>query len=153
MARPAKAVDTTSKHLTKEEYEIRKTTEEKLKGNANRIKAPSFLNTQQKKIFKVIVEELKGANILGNVDIYVLSTCSIAINRIQDIEQMINNDIELLQNKELMGAKDKYTKDFFRCCTELSLSPASRAKLGTINLQKKQDEEDPVIKAMRGEID
>ena len=49
-----------------------------------------------------------------------------------------------------MSAKDKYTKDLFRCCSELSLSPQSRAKLGNINVQASKDNEDPLLKVLRG---
>lgn len=150
MARPCKSVNVMSKNLTKEEKQTRLETEEKLKGGADKISPPSHLNASQKKIFKYIVEELKESGILGNLDIYILSTCSIAIDRLQGIEKLINKDIERLLDKDLMSAKDKYTKDFFRCCNELSLSPQSRAKLGNINLQAKEQQEDVLLQVLRG---
>lgn len=150
MARPSKSVKTMSKNLTKEEKEIRLQTEEKLKGGADNISPPEHLNDRQKKIFDYIVDELKASGILGNLDIYILSACSIAIDRLQEIEKLINEDISKLFNKDLMSAKDKYTKDFFRCCNELSLSPQSRAKLGNINLQVKQQKEDLLLKVLAG---
>lgn len=148
MARPAKSVVTMSKNLTNEEIEIRLKAEEKLKGEANKIIPPKYLSTSQKKIFRNIVKELEASGILGNLDIYILSACSIALDRIQVIEQMINDDPELLRDKDLRLANDKYTKDFFRCCNELSLSPQSRAKIGTIAVQAKQQEADPVLKLL-----
>lgn len=150
MARPCKSVNVMSKNLTKEEKESRLETEQKLKGGADRISPPSCLNARQKKIFKYIVEELKESGILGNLDIYILGTCSISIDRLQQIEKLINKDIKQLLNKDLMSAKDKYTKDFFRCCNELSLSPQSRAKLGNINLQAKEQKEDVLLQVLRG---
>jgi P27 family predicted phage terminase small subunit len=150
MARPTKSVKTMSKNLTKEEIQVREETEEKLRGAADKISPPSHLNARQKKLFKYIVDELKESGIIGNLDVYILGTCAIAIDRLQQIEKMINKDIEKLQDKGLMSAKDKYTKDFFRCCNELSLSPQSRAKLGTINLQSKQQEEDKLLKVLSG---
>lgn len=150
MARPSKSVKTMSKNLTKEEKEVRLETEEKLKGGADKISPPTHLNSNQKKIFKYIVEQLKASGILGNLDIYILTNCCIAIDRLQGIEKLINEDIKELLNKDLMSAKDKYTKDFFRCCNELSLSPQSRAKLGNINLQDKQQKEDPLLKVLAG---
>jgi P27 family predicted phage terminase small subunit len=150
MARPTKSVKTMSKNLTKEEIQAREETEEKLRGAADKISPPTHLNTRQKKIFNYIVNELEASGIIGNLDVYILATCSIAIDRIQQIEKLINKDIENLQDRGLMSAKDKYTKDFFRCCNELSLSPQSRAKLGTINLQAKQQEEDQLLKVLVG---
>lgn len=150
MVRPTKSVKTMSKNLTKDEIQIREETEKKLKGAADNISPPNHLNARQKKIFNYIVEELQASGILGNLDVYILSTFSIAVDRIQEIEKMINKDIEKLNDKNLMSAKDKYTKDFFRCCNELSLSPQSRAKLGNINFQVKVKEDDPLLKVLHG---
>ncbi len=150
MARPTKSVKTMSKNLTKEEKSIRAKMEEKLRGDTDNISPPKHLNARQKKIFNYIVEELAASEIIGNLDIYILGTCSIAIDRLQEIEKMINKDIEKLYDKDLLSAKDKYTKDFFRCTNELSLSPQSRAKLGNINLQKKKKDEDPLLKILAG---
>ena len=151
MARPCKPIETQSRHNTKKEIEERKKQEEMLKGLADKIKPPLHLNKEQKKIFKYIVEQLKASGILSNLDIYVLSTCSIAISRLIDIEHKINEDINNLWDKDLMSSKDKYTKDFFRCCNELSLSPQARAKIGSLSLQVKKQEEDPVVKALKGD--
>jgi P27 family predicted phage terminase small subunit len=153
MGRPSKSVKTMSKNLTKEEIRIRTESEEKLKGSSNNISPPSHLNARQKKIFNYIVQELKASAILGNLDIYILGSCAIAIDRLQQIEKMINKDIEKLLDKSLMSAKEKYSKEFFRCCNELSLSPQSRAKLGNINLEAKKKEDDPLLQALAGEED
>ena len=151
MARPCKPIETQSRHNTKKEIEERKKQEEMLKGLADKIKPPSYLNKDQKKIFRYIVDQLKASGILSNLDIYVLSTCSIAISRLVEIETKINEDINNLWDKDLMSSKDKYTKDFFRCCNELSLSPQARAKIGSLALQSKEKEEDPVVKALKGD--
>ncbi|KOA90863.1 phage terminase small subunit P27 family [Clostridium botulinum] len=151
MARPCKSVNAMSKNLTKEEKEKRLEHENKIKGKADKIRAPSFLSKEQRKIFKYIVKELKESEILGNLDIYVLTQCAIAINRLQDIEKRINENVDLMFCKEVMSTKDKYTKDFFRCCNELSLSPQSRAKFANINLQVKRDKDDPVLKVLAGD--
>jgi P27 family predicted phage terminase small subunit len=151
MARPTKSAKVlTDYSQTKEEIEGRIKAEEKLRGAADNISPPKHLNARQKKIFIFIVEELQASGILGNLDIYILGTCSIAIDRIQQIEKMINKDINNLLDKNLMSAKDKYMKDFFRCCNELSISPQSRAKLGNINFQVKAKEDDPLLKVLHG---
>lgn len=150
MVRPSKSVKVMSKNLTKEEKELRLETEEKLKGGADNISPPTHLNARQKKIFNYVVDQLRESNILGNLDIYILSQTSIAIDRLQQIEKLINKDINKIYDKDLMKAKSEYTKDFFRCCNELSLSPQSRAKLGNINLQAKERDEDVLLKVLAG---
>lgn len=138
-----------SKNLTKEELRNRTEQEIQLRGPSDKIEPSKHLNSRQKKIFNYIVEEMAASDILGNLDIFILDTCSIAIDRLQQIEKKINKDIDYLLNKNLMSAKDKYTKDFFRCCNELSLSPQSRAKLGNINLKAEEEQDDPLLKALK----
>lgn len=150
MARPSKSVKVMSKNLTKEERELRLETEEKLKGGADNISPPTYLNASQKKIFNYIIEQLQESGILGNLDIYILSQAAISIDRLQKIEKMINKDINRIYDKDLLKAKSEYTKDFFRCCNELSLSPQSRAKLGNINLQAEQERQDPLLQVLEG---
>ena len=151
MARPCKSIKFISEcSQTKAEMQTRLNTEEKLKGQAGNIRPPTYLNIKQKKLFKYIVKELKASGILGNLDIYILSSCVIAIDRLQEIERMINEEFKMVMDKDLMGAKDKYTKDLFRCTSELSLSPQSRAKLSNINLQAGQNKEDPLLKIVSG---
>lgn len=150
MGRPTKAVDTLSKNLTKEEYEARKNAEEKLKGGTDKIKPPTHLNAKQKKIFRYIVDELKESEILTNLDIFILENCAISIERLQTVERILNKN---LMDKNALRIKESYTKEFFRCCNELSLSPQSRAKLANINVNAQAEREDPLIKALRGEDD
>lgn len=150
MGRPCKVVDSQSRHSTKEEIEERKAAEESIKSLDDKIHIPpEYLSENQKQIYGFIIEELKRTGILTNLDVYILSTCAIAVDRLQTIETIINKNIGSLLNKDLMSTKDKYSKDLYRCCNELSLSPQSRAKLGNLALENKEKEEDPVVKALR----
>lgn len=149
MARPCKSIEAQSRHNSKEEIEKRKETENKLKGLADKIEfPPEYLSEDQKRIYGEIFEELKASQILSNLDVYILASCSIAIDRLQHIETIINKNPRAIMNKELMSAKDKYNKDFYRCCNELSLSPQSRAKFGSLSLKAKDESEDVVLKAL-----
>ena len=152
MARPCKSASLlTESSQTKEEINFRIEQEQKLKGQADKIKPSSYLNKTQKKIFKNIVKELETSGILGNVDIYILNTCAIAIDRIQTIETAINQDSELISDKDLRMTAQRYTQEFFRCCNELSLSPQSRAKLSNVNLEQSQNRQDPLLAILGGE--
>lgn len=151
MARPSKPAQLlTSCSQTKEEIRIRKEQENRLKGGENKLNPPTYLSKEQKKIFRNIVSQLKASGILGNLDVYILAQCSIAIDRLQTIEAEINADSSLLRDTKLISSKEKYAKDFYRCCNELSLSPQARAKMANINLQQKQEQEDPLLKVLRG---
>lgn len=151
MARPTKSAKLLSEcSQTKDEISARIKNEEKLKGAANEIFPPDYLSEKQVAIFNYIVEQLEASELLGNLDVYVLSTCVIAIERLQHIESLINEDFKNILNKQLMTAKDKYTRDLFRCTNELSLSPQARAKLGNIKLEKKEKNDDPLLKVLGG---
>ncbi|WP_096636418.1 phage terminase small subunit P27 family [Clostridium cochlearium] len=149
MARPCKIIESQSRHNTKEEIEERKSVEENLKGSNDKIeKPPKYLNESQKEIYKYIITELSDTGILRNLDVYILTTCTIAVDRLMNIEKIINKNPGAILNKDLMSAKDKYTKDLYRCCNELSLSPQSRAKLGSLALANKEKREDPLLQIL-----
>ena len=141
----AKSVDLVSGGMTKAEKTARKAEEQKLKGKNDKLVAPSHLNKVQKKLFDDVVEELKVADILGNIDTHLVGEFVVAIDRLRAIEAMINDDIELLKDKNLMSSKSKYSQIFFRCCNELSISVSGRAKLAQMNIKKAEDEEDPIL--------
>lgn len=150
MARPAISAKVTSKHLTRSETDAKLGTEERLKGSADKLRPPKYLTAEQKKIFRFIVSELTASGILGNLDVYVLTECSIALSRMQEIENRVNSDPAQLANDKLLQTKDRYTKSFFRCCNELCLSPQARAKMGNLNIKT---EENPLLKILMEDDD
>ena len=151
MARPAKNIAVMSKHLTNEEKMRRQEREDVVKGARDKLYAPGHLTDKQVEIFNYILNELEESEILGNLDIYILATCAIAIDRLTEIESRINKDFRLTLNNTLRAAKAEYSKDFYRCCNELSLSPQSRAKLANLNQNKKED--DPLLQALKDDED
>ena len=109
------------------------------------------MNKRQKAIFKDILKNLN-KDILSNLDTYLLNQTAITIERLESIEKEINNASKITdengKTKDKLDAKtiinlksvrDMYSKDFFRCCNELSLSPQARAKISinTIPTKKK----------------
>lgn len=154
MARPAKSVNVSSSHLTKEEQAARQEAENKLRGGSGKKppkpQPPKHLSEAQRKIFLRIRKELEESNILSSLDDYVLAAASVAIDRLAYIETSINMDPELLSDKNFMASKDKYMRDFFRCCNELCLSPQSRAKMAVANLNAAKGAADPLLDALKG---
>ena len=149
MARPCKSIEGQSRHNSKEDIEKRKETEEILKGLADKIEEPpDYLTDSQKAIYNFIIEELKPSGILSNLDSYLIAIASTSIDRIQYIDKVINQKPNALLNKRLADARDSNIKDFFRCCNELSLSPQSRAKFGSLALKAKEDSADLLLRAL-----
>lgn len=147
MGRPAKSAAIMAKHLTKKEKAARLNAEQNLKSGIPA--PPEFLTKSQRKIFRAIIRDLNAADVLGKIDVYVLTTAAIAIDRLRDIERLINDDTETrLLDKKLLDAKKQYTSDFFRCCNELCLSPQSRAKLGKLRFDAEAEKQDPLLKML-----
>lgn len=150
MARPTKSAKVIHPRTqTKAEMKKRIEIEEKLKGDLTKIEPSARLNSNQKKIFTYIVTEMAASKILGNLDMYILEMTCIAIDRLQNIEKIINQDFERICDKDLMASKAKYTTDFFKGVQDLCLSPASRAKMGVIAANKMQEEADPLLKVLQ----
>lgn len=150
MARPCKSAKVlTECSQTKEEMNERIEQEERLKGKGE-LRPPDYLNERQLQLFWFIVNNLEEAGLLGALDTFILTTCVIAIDRLEFIEKRINDKPSLMHNKECMKIKDTYTKDFLRCCNELSLSPQSRAKLANINMIAQQNAEDTLLQLLNG---
>ena len=150
MSRPTKSAKLLHpKSQTKAEINTRIKVEDTLKGDSERLEPPNRLNANQKRIFQYIVDELKPSKILGNLDSYVLEMGAVAIDRLQAIEKIINQDFDMIYNKELMSAKSKYTSDFLKFVNEACLSPQSRAKMGIIASNKQMEDADPLLKVLQ----
>lgn len=134
MARPCKSAKLlTDKSQTKEEISARTEQEERLRGKSGKLPSPPvWLTDSQRKIFRLIVNELKSADILCRLDTWILQECAVAVDCLDRIGADVNKNPELIYSKDVLSAKEKYTKIFFRCCNELSLSPQSRAKIANI---------------------
>lgn len=151
MARPAKSAAVTAKHLTAKEKEDRLCAENALMGETRRITPPKHLTKDQKKIFRFIVKELENAKILCALDTSVLAQCAIATDMLRRIDQSINEEPALLRSTSFMSARKQYMSDLFRCSSELSLSPQSRAKLANLSLAA--NKKDPLIEALQADDD
>lgn len=153
MGRPAKSIAMKTGLMTKEEINKRLEGEARLKGKADKLKAPSYLSKEQKAIFNYIMKNLEQSGILGNLDVYVLGQTAITIHRIQECEIAINEQglfDEYGKPNQAVKVKDSYMKEFFKLCNELSLSPQARAKLSNINFQSEQDASDPLTMILGG---
>lgn len=129
MARPSKSITSSTGKISKEEKEIRLETENKLKGGNENLIPASYLNERQVEIFNYILSNLEESKVLGNLDVFVLNRTAITIERLENLDKQANDNEEIIFTTAFKSSRDMYSKDFFRCCNELCLSPQSRAKL------------------------
>lgn len=129
MGRPAKSSAVKTRKASKEDKKKLSDTEQKLKGNNEKLTPQKHLNRRQKDIFNYILNELLDKNILGNLDLFVLNQTAVVIERLELLDKEANNSKEVVMSAKFKATREMYTKDFFRCCNELCLSPQARAKL------------------------
>lgn len=153
MGRPAKALKTATGARTKETMARRQAKEDALRGGAVNVKCPAYLSEKQKYIFNKIKRLLLNAEVLGNVDGYVIAVCAVSIDRVREIDTGMNKGEAEISDKDRVLARSKYLSDFYRCCNELGLSPQARAKLGVLAAGKKKEEKDPLLKALQEDED
>lgn len=149
MPRPSKSAAVSSRKIGKDEKETRQTVENTVRGDAVRPEPPEDLTEDQKAIFNFIVDGLASGDILGKLDVFVLESTAVAIDRLRTINRMIDGDHMLLLHTATQNSRAKYQADLWRGCNELCLSPQARAKLGSLAAQKAKEQRDPLMDALK----
>ena len=100
--------------MTKEDITVRNKVKEMFGAEVTKdLKPSSRLNSNQKKIFNFIKAHIENVGIHGDIDMHMLETASIAIDRLQSIEKLINEDFDMIRDRELMSAKSEVHNRIF----------------------------------------
>lgn len=156
MARAPKPVALQSSKMSKEEKEIRQEAEDKLRGDDSKVyAAPPGLNKNIAAIYELIVQELKHAKVLNNLDIDLIVTTADSIWRMKQARRNLDRTGEVIMDHNGRFVKSPWvqvTKDyhaiFHAGVRELGLSPSSRAKLALYQIESgniEASEEDQVF--------
>lgn len=165
MGRPnAPAINKKGKSETKAELAERAALEEKLKGNDDEVRLPpEDFNDKKKEIYKWLVSEVELVGLIANLDkpllehavncIYAIKQCEEVLERdgmfVDSVDRYGNIEVKEHQaNKTLQSYMSKYGQ----ICNQLGLSPSARAALASKKVEMKEKEEDPVLKALKGEL-
>ena len=147
----SKSAAVKSGHLTKAEKAARIDAEKQLRGDAvDTMEPPEYLNERQRQIFNEVFALLKETKLLNAGDVYLLANLAVSIERKEELDRILNQDIAYAGDAKMMASRDRLERSYLRCCAELCLSPASRAKMGLIAAQGKSDADDPLAAAMSG---
>ena len=149
MARPCISASLSSQKMSNEERENRIEQEKKLKGNNDKLKPPSYMTKEAKKVFKWLVKETKEADTFGNVDRFILEQFSNTYATYKELEIMFHKEQDFTTKEKIDRMKKRYTDQLPRLYNELGLTPSTRAKLGALNLHKEQEEQDPLLKILK----
>lgn len=165
MARPSKPLELQSKHLTKEEIDIRSKVEKMLKTSSDKVyKVPSKLNKIAKKIYKNIVDKLKPLDILSDLDIDSVTIVSNALHQMDIAINDINEKGQVIYIKNDMGDIIKAMKNpsvevyktfaslYDSVGGKLCMNPSARAKLSAeIAAVLREEEKEEIEKELTKE--
>lgn len=148
MPRPAKPVKTSVKHNTKKDIETRITVEDTFAKDKMVSVPPTDWTPQRKAIFQWLYESLEPTGVLCTLDKPTFFQACVIIDRLNELDKMI--DSVGVADKELRICRSDYFKQYLNICSELCLSPAARAKMGTL-VANKSKEEDPLLSVLGGD--
>lgn len=161
MPRPRKPASLKQgKSESKEHLDERADFEEEIRGDADKLKnIPSSLDDLGAKYYIFIIDELEISGILANLDIPIITQAADSLSKMDQLDEILKTSPMIYDTYDKMGnlipkehpaigAKMKYMTQFRALATQLGLSPSSRAQLAEMNMNKKIDEEDPLLKAL-----
>lgn len=148
MARPSKSVRVKTGAIASGDAAVRQDVEDKLRGENIPPEPSAALTDGQRDIFQFIVDGLVDSDILGRLDVFVLESTAVAIDRLRYINGLIDVNPEMIMHTGLQNARSKYQSDLWRGCNELCLSPQARAKIGSLAAQKQKEKKDPLLAAL-----
>jgi len=146
---------------SKAQLEERAREEEKLKGNTDLFKnIPEHLDELAKTYYLFLITELEISDILSNLDIPLLEQTADCLSKMRQADDIINAEGIILSQKDRYGTdiikehpavatKQKYLNQFRAMSQQLGLSPSSRAQLAGMKIEKKEEEEDPLLQILR----
>jgi len=149
-----------SHHHNKDEIRRMKEIEAELRGSDNLLdEAPEYLSEVGKKYYYFIIEELKDREILSNLDKPLIEQTADCLDKMFIADSILNKEgmfIEVInsrgekQLKEHPAVKTKqaYLNQFRFCSGQLGMSPSSRAQMGQMKMEAKQEAEKPVNKIL-----
>ncbi|HLO11604.1 MAG TPA: phage terminase small subunit P27 family [Pseudoneobacillus sp.] len=164
MARARKPADLKAgKSETKEQLRIRSEIEKQLLGGTDKIGiVPEHLNELAKIYYQFLVNELEISGLLSNLDIPLLEQTADTLSKIRECDAALNRQGLVITGIDRYGndftkenpyvrIKMGYLNQFRNLANQLGLSPSARASLASKKIEAKEEEEDPLLKVLRGE--
>lgn len=146
---------------SKAQLEIRAEAEKRLMGNDNLLQdVPDYLDELAQAYYLFLITELEISDILSNLDIPLLEQTADCLSKMRQADAIINEEGIIINSKDRYGTeqikehpavstKQKYLNQFRALSQQLGLSPASRAQLAGMKIEKKEEEEDPLLQLLR----
>lgn len=135
------SVKTAKRAMSAEDRAKRLAIEDGLAGEGLSPVPPDSLNDRQKEVYKWLYDELAPVKILGELDRFTMCNACIIIERLEKIDIALEEQDAFVSDKNLHALRKDYFAQYLKICGELCLSPASRAKIGTLVVAKRQKDD------------
>lgn len=132
----------------KSEIELRKEWENKLSCGDD-LTPDVSLTRKQRKSYDLIVDKLAPAEILGSADTLLISETSITLDRIVELDKVINKlspDDE--QYIRLMRVRGQLSDRYLKLLRELNLTPNARSQMAKAKAEAKEKAKDPLLQVL-----
>lgn len=146
--------------MNKDELKVREEAEKRLMGDIDLVKeAPATLDALAQAYYLYMVENLETSNLLSNLDIPLLTETAFCLARLEEAKATMLEVGTLAYEVDKMGNEkvkkhpivDVYNtllNQFKTLGGQLCMSPSARTQMASLQLQAKEDEDDPVLKAL-----
>ncbi|MGL4850955.1 MAG: phage terminase small subunit P27 family [Clostridium sp.] len=151
------------KSESKAELKQRAEYEEKLKGKDDLFREiPPGLTERGAVYYVFLTTQLEESALLCNLDIPILKQTADTLDKMDMCDEILARDGILVEDKQPNGlikwkehptvkTKATYSTAFRAFCSQLGMSPAARASLAGAAMERRMNEEDPVLKLLSGE--
>ena len=143
--------------------ESRMAEEEKLKGDNKMLyDIPDYLDELAQNYYVFLVKELEESDILCNLDKPTLEQTADCLSKIRQADEEINKDglmlttidrygAEIIKEHPAVRTKHTYLQRYMTLANALGLDPSSRASLAAKKVEAQNNQEDELLKILRGE--
>ena len=148
------------KDMNKSELKVREEAEKRLMGDIDLVKTPpSNLDELAQAYYSYMVENLETSNLLSNLDIPLLSETAFTLARLEETKATLlevgtlayevdKQGNEKVKKHPIVDVYNTLLNQFKTLGGQLCMSPSARTQMASLQLQAKEDEEDPVLKAL-----
>lgn len=153
------------KSENKAQLAAREEMEKQLMGNSDDVNVvPEYLTDEEKIYYGWLVKEIEICGLISNLDKPLLEQTANCLWVMHKCDEHIRQNgilvskpdrFGLVEEKENPSIKIKlnYQSKYQTLCNSLGLSPAARAGLASKKIEAKQNEDDPLLKILRGDAD
>ena len=87
---------------------------------------------------------------LSRLDTQTIIQACVAVDMLNTSNKKVSRKPSLAIDREFVGTQEKLVRTYLKLCDELCLSPQSRAKLGVLVANQKEEETDPLLNVLQG---